>query len=101
MRYDAIELQYTHAARAASPEVSLEACDDADGPPEPASRPVAGIGRFCQLMIGQGSILSPSLMFSDREYALWQLARAGAADDPELRTLAMQLFAWFDQGRRR
>lgn len=100
MRYATIELDHADAARARSAEVSLEACDDADGPPEPACCPVDEVRRFCQLMLEQGRSVSPDLMLYDREYAMWQLARARAAEDAQLRALATQLFGWFDQGRR-
>lgn len=92
MRYATIEPETTDA-----PGLSMEACDDADAPPPHASDPSARIARFCLLMVAQGRVVSPALMVSDREYAMWQLARARAADDAQLRRLAGQLFTWLDE----
>lgn len=92
MRHDPIELESTDAAG-----LSLEACDDADSAPPHASDPAARIARFCQLMVEQGRVVSPAVMLADREYAMWQLARARAADDAELRSLGGQLFTWLDE----
>jgi hypothetical protein len=35
-------------------------------------------------------------MLGDREYAMWQLARAHTLGDRELRGVAARLFAYFD-----
>ncbi|MES2483847.1 MAG: hypothetical protein V4609_17820 [Pseudomonadota bacterium] len=92
MRHDTIELESTDAAG-----LSLEACDDAEGPPPHDSDPSARIARFCQLMLAQGRVVTPAVMLADREYAMWQLARARASDDAQLRGLAGQLFTWLDE----
>jgi len=92
MRHDIIELESADATG-----LSLEACDDADGPPPHATDPAVRIARFCQLMSGQGRVVSPAVMLADREYAMWQLARARASDDAQLRGLAGQLFTWLDE----
>jgi hypothetical protein len=39
------------------------------------------------------------MMLGDREYAMWQLARAHTMYDPELREIAARLFAYFDDTR--
>jgi hypothetical protein len=39
------------------------------------------------------------MMLVDREYAMWQLARAHTLQDPELREVAAKLFAYFDDDR--
>jgi hypothetical protein len=38
-------------------------------------------------------------MLGDREYAMWQLARAHALADAPLRTVAVELFGYFDDPR--
>jgi len=92
MRHDIIETE--HAGTPGG--LSMEACDDADGPLRQARDPSACIAQFCRLMVLQGRVVSPALMRADREYALWQLARARAADDEQLHSLAGQLFTWLD-----
>lgn len=73
------------------------ACDDADAVDADAQRycPTAALNRFTLLMAGQGRCVSPALMLGDREYAMWQLARARSGGDPALRALAARLFAYF------
>ncbi len=77
---------------------SLEACDESlesDGHDE-GYCPVRLLNHFALLMAGQGRCISTALMLADREYAMWQLARAYATDDPELRALASRLFPWLE-----
>jgi hypothetical protein len=47
-------------------------------------------------MAGHGRCVCTSMMLGDREYAMWQLARAHTLGDPELREVAARLFAFFD-----
>lgn len=80
---------------------SLEASDDwADGLADAMARrycPTELLGSFTLLMAGHGRCVSASMMLGDREYAMWQLARAHTLDDPQLRAVAARLFAWFDE----
>jgi hypothetical protein len=39
-------------------------------------------------------------MLGDREYAMWQLARAQTLPDEALRHVALRLFAYFDESPR-
>jgi hypothetical protein len=50
-------------------------------------------------MGGHGRCISTAMMLGDREYAMWQLARAHTFGDPELREVAARLFAYFDDDR--
>jgi hypothetical protein len=54
------------------------------------------LGTFTLLMSGHGRCVSSSMMLGDREYAMWQLARAQTLPDDELRRIAVRLFAYFD-----
>ena len=47
-------------------------------------------------MSGHGRCISTGMMLGDREYAMWQLARAHTLGDPQLREIAARLFAYFD-----
>jgi len=38
-------------------------------------------------------------MLGDREYAMWQLARAHTMNDDALRAVAVRLFSYFDDPR--
>lgn len=92
------------AAQAALAEhaESLEASDDFEVP-APSSHycPTELLGTFTLLMAGHGRCVSSSMMLGDREYAMWQLARAQTLPDPELRQIALRLFAYFDEPRPR
>ena len=50
-------------------------------------------------MAGQGRSVSAAMMLGDREYAMWQLARAHATSDDALRAVAVRLFQYFDDPR--
>lgn len=75
-------------------EASLEACDESQGASgEGDDHPQALLVAFARHMAAQGQPVRVDLMRRDREYALWQLARARGMDDPELKHLATRLFA--------
>ena len=81
-----------------APSASLEASDEFDAPAPPAHYcPVELLDTFTLLMAGHGRCVNSAMMLGDREYALWQLARAQAMSDPPLRLVAAQLFAWLDE----
>ncbi|HSI53752.1 MAG TPA: hypothetical protein VK981_07250 [Ramlibacter sp.] len=61
--------------------------------------PVGLLAAFALLMSGHGRCVSADMMLGDREYAMWQLARAHTFLDPELREVASKLFAYFDDER--
>ena len=90
-----------HASIAdASP--SLEASDDFELPSSSARYcPTTLLGTFTLLMAGHGRCVNSSMMLCDREYAMWQLARAQTLPDEELRAVALRLFAYFDEPRSR
>jgi hypothetical protein len=72
---------------------SLEHCDEqAESASTSRHLPREQLDRFCALMALHGNPVSARGMRRDREYAMWQLARAHATDDPPLRNLAAQLF---------
>jgi hypothetical protein len=76
--------------------VSLDACDE-DDPLEPNRYcPTHLLATFALLMSGHGRCVNTSMMLGDREYAMWQLARAHTMADSQLREVAARLFAYFD-----
>ncbi len=76
---------------------SLDASDDFDAPPESAGYcPTELLSAFSLLMAGHGRCINTEMMLGDREYAMWQLARAHTLDDRELRSVAARLFGYFD-----
>ena len=93
-----------HAPQAALAEAStsLEASDDFDLPLTSMRYcPTTLLGTFTLLMAGHGRCVNSSMMLGDREYAMWQLARAQTLPDEELRGVALRLFAYFDETRSR
>jgi hypothetical protein len=93
-----------HATQAglADASASLEASDDFDLPPTSTRYcPTTLLGTFTLLMAGHGRCVNSSMMLGDREYAMWQLARAQTLPDEELRGVALRLFAYFDETRSR
>jgi hypothetical protein len=93
-----------HATQAglAEASTSLEASDDFDLPSTSTRYcPTALLGTFTLLMAGHGRCVNSSMMLGDREYAMWQLARAQTLPDDELRGVALRLFAYFDEPRNR
>lgn len=76
---------------------SLEASDDFDAPgASPRYCPTGLLATFSLLMAGRGRCVNTDMMLGDREYAMWQLARAHTVADAELREAAARLFAYFD-----
>ena len=61
--------------------------------------PTELLGTFTLLMAGHGRCVSADMMLGDREYAMWQLARAHTMADDELRRIAVRLFSYFDDPR--
>ena len=59
------------------------------------------LSAFALLMAGHGVAVCSSMMLGDREYAMWQLARAHTLHDAHLREVAARLFAYFDDGSAR
>jgi hypothetical protein len=84
------------AAVAATQGASLEACDDYEAEATPRYCPTGLLQGFSLLMAGRGRCVNTDMMLGDREYAMWQLACARASDDPELVSLAVRLFFYFD-----
>jgi hypothetical protein len=80
--------------------VSLDASDECEALPD-LSRycPTQLLSAFSLLMAGHGRCIQVSMMLGDREYAMWQLARAHTLGDIELREVAARLFAYFDDAR--
>jgi hypothetical protein len=76
---------------------SLDASDDFELPAHSSHYcPTELLGSFTLLMAGHGRCVSSSMMLGDREYAMWQLARAQTMADDELRRVASRLFTYFD-----
>jgi len=86
------------AAAGSGYDTSLDASDDFEVPVQ-ASRycPTELLGTFTLLMAGHGRCVSAAMMLGDREYAMWQLARAQTLPDEELKSIALRLFAYFDR----
>jgi hypothetical protein len=84
----------THAAPA-----PLEAGEEFTLPSEGSYCPTELLGDFTLLMAGHGRCVSADMMLGDREYALWQLARAHTLGDGALRAVAVALFTYFDDPR--
>ena len=85
----------TRLPRAAAMAASLEACDESELG-DARYCPTELLEAFALLMAGHGRSISASMMLGDREYAMWQLARAHTLGDRELRSIAARLFAFFD-----
>lgn len=84
------------AALATTEGASLEASDEFEAEATPRYCPTGLLQSFSLLMAGRGRCVNADMMIGDREYAMWQLACARASDDPELVTLAVRLFFYFD-----
>jgi hypothetical protein len=78
---------------------SLDASDDFDVPDTARYCPTGLLAAFALLMAGHGRCINTTMMLGDREYAMWQLARAHTLGDREVRELAARLFAYFDDER--
>ena len=83
----------------ATPDTSLEACDEFESHGAACYCPSQLLGTFTLLMAGHGRCVSSAMMLGDKEYAMWQLARAQTLADEELRQVAARLFAYFDDAR--
>lgn len=88
-----------HQAAGSRNESSLEACDEFEDLHAARYCPTELLGTFTLLMAGQGRCVSADMMLGDREYAMWQLARAHTAGNDELRAVAVRLFSYFDDAR--
>lgn len=79
---------------------SLDASDEFEAMPDMARYcPTRLLAAFTLLMAGHGRCISTAMMLGDREYAMWQLARAHTMGDRELREVAAKLFGYFDDAR--
>jgi hypothetical protein len=79
---------------------SLDASDEFDELTDPACYcPLRLLAAFSLLMSGHGRCVNTGMMLGDREYAIWQLARAHTLDDAELREITVKLFGYFDDER--
>ena len=78
---------------------SLDASDDYETPDLARYCPIRLLSAFALLMSGHGRCINTNMMLGDREYAMWQLARAHTLGDAELREVAARLFAYFDDER--
>jgi hypothetical protein len=78
---------------------SLDASDEFETQDRPRYCPMRLLAAFALLMSGHGRCINTTMMLGDREYAMWQLARAHTLYDPELREVAARLFAYFDDAR--
>ena len=75
-------------------EPSLDASDEFEDVCESARPcPRTLLGKFSAAMAGHGRSVDPDSMLADREYAVWQLAKAHGMADENLRALAVKLFA--------
>ncbi|MES2635397.1 MAG: hypothetical protein V4669_20690 [Pseudomonadota bacterium] len=75
---------------------SIDASDEFEAPGQSRYCPESLLATFVELMAARGRATSSEAMLGDREYAMWQLARAHAMGDSELRAVAVRLFAYFD-----
>lgn len=86
--------------RWSQPELpSLDASDEVDAQAGTCYCPSRLLSAFALLMAGHGRCINTTMMLGDREYAMWQLARAHTLGDPELREVTARLFAYFDDPR--
>jgi len=97
-----VPLDHAPQASLAEASASLDASDDFEVPASSMRYcPTALLATFTLLMAGHGRCVNSSMMLGDREYAMWQLARAQTVPDAELRGVALRLFAYFDEPRTR
>ncbi|HSW15891.1 MAG TPA: hypothetical protein VLJ86_01595 [Ramlibacter sp.] len=99
MRHAELMTESPITFQASDGEPPLEACDEIgdENRFDPTYCPAELLGQFSLLMAGHGRCVSAAMMLGDREYAMWQLARAHATDDVALRRLAARLFAWLQE----
>ena len=77
------------------PSSSLEPGDDSLDADDARYCPMRLLSAFALMMAGHGRCVRTSMMLGDREYAMWQLARAHTLGDAQLREVAARLFAYF------
>jgi hypothetical protein len=80
-------------------QTSLDASDEFQDIGTSRYCPTELLGTFTLLMAGHGRCVSADMMLGDREYAMWQLARAHTMADDQLRAVAVRLFSYFDDPR--
>ena len=80
-------------------DTSIDASDDFVEMDAARYCPTELLGTFTLLMAGAGRVVSADMMLGDREYAMWQLARAHTMADDQLRAVAVRLFSYFDDPR--
>ena len=80
-------------------DTSIDASDDFVEMDAARYCPTELLGTFTLLMAGAGRVVSADMMLGDREYAMWQLARAHTMADDHLRAVAVRLFSYFDDPR--
>lgn len=80
-------------------DISIDASDDFVELDASRYCPTELLGTFTLLMAGAGRCVSADMMLGDREYAMWQLARAHTMADDQLRAVAVRLFSYFDDPR--
>ena len=78
---------------------SLDASDYPDPCDSERYCPTRLLAAFALLMAGHGRCINTTMMLGDREYAMWQLARAHTLGNAEVREVAARLFAYFDDPR--
>jgi len=78
---------------------SLDASDEVEARDATCYCPTRLLSAFALLMAGHSRCINTTMMLGDREYAMWQLARAHTLGDGELREVAARLFAYFDDPR--
>ncbi|MDP3620079.1 MAG: hypothetical protein Q8R63_09830 [Ramlibacter sp.] len=79
-----------------SPVASLDASDEFNVPEQAPYCPTDLLATFVDMMTARDRPVSMQSMLVDREYAMWQLARAHTMGDESLRAIAARLFAYFD-----
>ena len=78
---------------------SLDASDEFEVPDSTRYCPTQLLSAFALLMAAHGRCINTTMMLGDREYAMWQLARAHTLGDAEVREVAARLFAYFNDER--
>ena len=91
--------QAAHPTAVATACAPLEAGEEFTPPDGASYCPIELLGTFTLLMAGHGRCVSADMMLGDREYAMWQLARAHTLGDQRLRHVAATLFGYFDDPR--
>lgn len=88
-----------YQASAQRNDTSIDASDDFVEMDASRYCPTELLGTFTLLMAAAGRCVSADMMLGDREYAMWQLARAHTMADDQLRAVAVRLFSYFDDPR--